>query len=722
MKKILILAISALAILSLSCSKNRSLEELEDPSINEKPEMVTVKGVISEEASTKSDYDIDWENHTATFCWKGTEVFSRMGFDGTYINRKEYTATASDSGETVVLFTGESVTYDTGFAFYPGVGSFCGIGWGTGSGYFKVSIPSTSAYDASNPIKGFIPMLGKLNVAGDTFEFSPLTGVLAVRMTNIPSEATSITISSPNTSGGFSGNYHTHQLPENTLTALQDIYDGGFSFAGCETAYRTFTFSNLNSANTYYFYFPAPIGDLDGLTIELADATGTFQTITSSKTVTTTRGVITRLPLITCATPPAATISGDLNARKANFTYNAAEKIVYAVTTSSSAHLSSLTPSVTTSASVDISSSVSEGTNYLVYQGYKDDGTTKVGPERRVQFLGSSSSIAGIYKMYTTNGSYGRSNATTGSGKFVLEVTDDDSEGDIILSCFAGVDGKVYGRCEGNKIIFDKDDLFGANPFSNVGTYPYVAIDAFTSSVQDPVFDVVDTNNLEYTMSSNLGLRATTAAEWASSYGGGWPWEICFATMTATRMGTRVDLTPSMLTLSIDAGKYDGSAHYDGQGKEALTDGNYSTFWHTPYYTRATTDTYYGTDYYSCGDLDATYGAYIDIDLGAGNKMTKFSVRTKMRLGQTNGMKAFNVYGTNDTDAWGDPIGSCTNALAGVSWGDWLKTPASCTATEPVRYIRIAFITAYSGGDKNLRDNTSTNYMHLAELEIYNND
>lgn len=724
MKKYSHIALAVLAILSLSCSKQDPLKEKEVPNkeeVNiEEPGKISVQGIISEEISTKTDYDIDWAGHTATFSWKGTEVFSRMGFDGYYITRQEYSGTASDSGEDILTFTGASVTNDTGYAFYPGAGTTNGMGWGTGSGTFKVAIPSTSVYDAANPIKGYIPMMGKLNNSGTLYEFIPLTGVLALRITNIPAEATTLTISSPNTSGGFSGNFKTGQLPGNTLTALDNIWNSGFSFVDGETSGRTFTFSNLNSADTYYFYFPTPVGELNGLKIEMGDETGTFYTVTSSKTITITRGVIMRLPLMTLETPPSAIVAGDLNDRRANFTYNGAEKIKYAVTTSSTEHLSSLTPSETTDASVSLHPA-SEGTNYLVYQGYKADGTTKVGPEQRTQFLSSNNSIAGVYKMYTTDGVYGNANATTGSGTFVLEVTDDSSKGDIILSCFAGVSGQIYGRCEGEQIIFNKDDLFGANPFSNVGNYPYVAIDAFTTSVQNPVFDIVDADNIEYTLSSNLGLRATTASAW-TSYGGGWPWEICFGTMTATRMGNRVDLTPDMLTLSIDAGKYDGTAHYDGQGKKALTDGNYSTFWHTPYYNRASTDSYYGANYYSCADLDSTYGAYIDIDLGAGNEMTKFSVRTKMRLNQSNGMKVFDVYGTNDKSNWGNRIGQCVNALAGVNWGDWLKTPVECTASEPVRYIRVAFTTAYNNGDKSLTDPNSTNYMHLAELEIYNND
>lgn len=432
---------AAISALTISCSKNESHINGETFTNSE---LVTVKGVIPVETDTKTDYDIDWGNHKATFYWKGTEVFSRMGFNE-YINRQEYTGTADDLGQTELTFTGNAVTGDTGYAFYPGVGSFCGLGWGTGSGYLKIAIPSTSVYDASNPIKGFIPMMGKLNTGGDTFEFTPLTGVIAIRMAKIPSEATSIIISSPNTTGGFSGNFNTHQTGPNAVTGLENTYTNGFLFADCETASRSFTFSNLNSANTYYFYFPTPLGDLNGLKIELADATGTFYTVTSSKAVTISRGVITRLPLITVPTAPSATVAGNLNDRTANFTYNDAEKIKYAITTSSTAHLSSLTPIETTTSLSAGLVLASTGTYYLVYQGYMADGTTKVGPEKRVQFIYATSNVSQIAGTYKIN--------NNDNFKLVIAAVDPVQDGKNIEittyyssnSSYNGATGHCYG-------------------------------------------------------------------------------------------------------------------------------------------------------------------------------------------------------------------------------------------------------------------------------------
>lgn len=409
MKKYYYIAIATILALSISCGKNefQSIQEAEkqEQGIN----VVTVKGIVHEETETKTDYDIDWDSHQATFYWKGAEEFSRLFWNSTYVSREIYTGTADPSGEPEITFTGNAVSNDSGYAFYPSVNKSNFLGWSSGlTDNYRLELVASSPYSDANPIKDLVPMIGKLNSGGTAYEFRPVTGVLAVRITNIPSEATYIKISSPNTStGGFSGYFSTNQALASYQTGIENAYNDGIQFSKGNTngASRTFTFSNLSSSNTYYFYFPTPIGTLNGLQIELGDAVGTFFTVTSSKDVTSTKGVITRLPLITVPTAPSATITGDLNDRTANFTYNNAVKIKYAITTSSTAHLSSLTPIETTSTSAALAPP-STGTYYLVYQGYMADGTTKVGPEKRVQFIYATSNvsqIAGTYKINNNN-------------------------------------------------------------------------------------------------------------------------------------------------------------------------------------------------------------------------------------------------------------------------------------------------------------------------------
>ena len=412
MKKIFIFTFTALIVLTISCSKNDSLFN------TEKSTRVTIKGSIPEQATTKTDYTIDWENHKATFCWKGTEVFKALGWtassgaEGGYLYGYQYTGTADSAGETVIDFTGGTAINDSGFALYPWMDGASGatLNWSSGANPLRLYLYESIPYDYNNPIKGVVPMIGKLNAGRTEYEFVPITGILAIRMTNIPAEATKLTISSPNTvDGGFSKDFAIDDHVANYAAAIQNVYENGLAFtsttAGSKLSTKSYTFSNLNSASTYYFYFPTPVGDLSGLQIELCDATGTFYTVTSSKAVTSTRGTITRLPLITVPTAPSATITGDLNNRTAIFEKNGAEKIKYGIATSSSTKLSEISSTTTASTSVAVAPGAT-GTYYLVYQGYKDDETTKVGPEKRVQFLYSTSNvsqIAGTYKINNNN-------------------------------------------------------------------------------------------------------------------------------------------------------------------------------------------------------------------------------------------------------------------------------------------------------------------------------
>lgn len=356
-------------------------------------------------------------------------------------------------------------------------------------------------------------------------------------------------------------------------------------------------------------------------------------------------------------------------------------------------------------------------------------GTTTAALEvkkNKVMYLGSKnvnwlakSDVIGAYKMYVTNGSYGSSH-NSAYGGLVITDTDDPAKGDLILTQFAGIAGKQYATFDGCNITFNKEDLFASNPFDDAATNDMIALDAFKGGVINPVFRATSAGNLALDSDVEIGFRSTTAAVWASEKGGGWPWRLGFKTMTAERWpANQIQLSPEMVTLGIDAGKYDGTAHYDGKGKLALIDGNSDTFWHSPYYDRSTTDTKYGDTYYSCADLDGTYGAYIDIDLGSGNTISgDLTVKFRIRNAGGGWPKRVRVYGSVDKTAWTD-VGHTDNAISGTANGAWMKNPIACTVSEPSRYLRIAIETSYNSGDKDMCDNTSTNYTHMALLELY---
>ena len=166
------------------------------------------------------------------------------------------------------------------------------------------------------------------------------------------------------------------------------------------------------------------------------------------------------------------------------------------------------------------------------------------------------------------------------------------------------------------------------------------------------------------------------------------------------------------ISASNDAAKYDGTGRYDGGGALALIDGDTATYWHSSYY-----DGYEG--YYSYKDLDATYGLYIDLDLGDSKTVTNFSIKACLRANAGAGFpKHVKVYGSTDGQNWGEPIGEVADLKGAYASGDWVD-PIGCATPAPIRYIRVSIVS--NSLDADLCDVANANencYTHLAELVV----
>ena len=137
--------------------------------------------------------------------------------------------------------------------------------------------------------------------------------------------------------------------------------------------------------------------------------------------------------------------------------------------------------------------------------------------------------ILGTYEMTVTAGPYSDNNKP---GDLVLEASDDPDKGNVMMTCFGGVTGKQYGTFNGVTITFPKDQIFGANPFSDAADKPYVALDFYAGGVIDAVFEVVERGKIKAIGADAMGLRSCTEEDWAT-YGGGWPWVLCYGSITA---------------------------------------------------------------------------------------------------------------------------------------------------------------------------------------------
>ncbi len=151
--------------------------------------------------------------------------------------------------------------------------------------------------------------------------------------------------------------------------------------------------------------------------------------------------------------------------------------------------------------------------------------------------------ILGVYDMTVTAGDYGNGGGQTVSG-LVIEASDNELLGNIMITKFAGVEGKQYGNFDGvNMLTFSCDQLFAANPYEDAATRPYIALDFYNSGigVVDPQFLVQDVGKIKG-LSDAMGFRTCTEIDWLGDpenpesevHGGGWPWALCYGSLVAT--------------------------------------------------------------------------------------------------------------------------------------------------------------------------------------------
>ena len=138
--------------------------------------------------------------------------------------------------------------------------------------------------------------------------------------------------------------------------------------------------------------------------------------------------------------------------------------------------------------------------------------------------------VLGTYQMTASTGPYSE-NGTVGD--VVIAESDDSSKGNVMMTMFAGIEGKLYGTFNGINITFPKDQLFAANPYEGTKTdYPFIALDAYSGSVVDAVFTVLGQGSLKVEQDA-VGFRATTENDWYNQdHGGAWPWDLCLSEVT----------------------------------------------------------------------------------------------------------------------------------------------------------------------------------------------
>lgn len=459
--------IPALAFLAVFASCNKEGLNIESP--QQASILATIENENNHEIS-KSDYDVSSGTEGA-FYWSGVEKISvlqkseDLNFTG-----NTFISASADLQETSIAFTGTPDEKDMDYALYPGGDLPNAMGWsswtygGSGVRALRLMIPGEFTYDSANPLKGFIPMIGKKDGSGN-FVFKPATAVIAVSVKNLPSAARSITLSSPDKR--LSGYYMITSSPGSggAETNLNTTWNNGLTVAMAAASNQStdctskFTFSSGLDKSEHTFYFPVSVGELpNGLVITIKDGDGTsLQTVTYSKSFTTVRAQISKLPLLDLSKATKVSVSGTSrqfyayltalgpDAHHVKFAVGATEE--EALTAAASADAAHTITATGIENKVEVSDGLTHsGKYYLAYKIYTISNDVLYQSSIPVYFLTgvSETAFASVTTAdWTTDGGSSRTtNGVTNRTKtnaITLIASDDPTKGNLMLTNFLGM-------------------------------------------------------------------------------------------------------------------------------------------------------------------------------------------------------------------------------------------------------------------------------------------
>lgn len=163
-------------------------------------------------------------------------------------------------------------------------------------------------------------------------------------------------------------------------------------------------------------------------------------------------------------------------------------------------------------------------------------------------------------------------------------------------------------------------------------------------------------------------------------------------------------LDPDQITITEDMVSVSSQAPGDGGGAPALVDGDVLTYWHSVY---------------SRHNGDPIYGEYVDIALKTPLKSVVFSYCTRSQ--NSNGVPVcVAIWARNEqSEDWvqlGDEIE--TDEMFNAGTAQWITLPVR-TAAQSFRYIRFSVLKANPRESGDLRDQSTTHFTSLSELQLY---
>lgn len=152
------------------------------------------------------------------------------------------------------------------------------------------------------------------------------------------------------------------------------------------------------------------------------------------------------------------------------------------------------------------------------------------------------SAIVGEYEMTASTIASWFTPTYQQTGNVVFAASDNNDKGNVMITRFAGVEGKAYGNFDGVFLSFPFQQIFGDNPFANSTDWPKIALINHSGNGNiAPLFKVVADDTIEYCSEGdyyNIGLRPTSEEKWTEdgSFNGAWPWAVGYHTLTLEKV------------------------------------------------------------------------------------------------------------------------------------------------------------------------------------------
>lgn len=698
-----VFTLMALAILTLSSCAKRELDVREPVA----GKTHTIQAIIDQgSADVKTSY-VEGAS-TATFSWgTGDEMHLVVYNATTPFTADKYGYSAQASGANVAfaaLGAPDFTAYPkSGYAVYPNT-----IVTGGAKDAYTITLPAEYTVTGTNFTAVGVPLIGG-EVSEDTYLFKPAVGVLKVTLSNVPTSARKLVLTSG--SDNLSGVAILDEIAYQTGILMSDITSSiGHSI--------TVNFPQQIAGSTIGVYIPVPVGTISaGATLEVQDGSG--------NPIKTTPATVNP---ITIAQGHLTPLAGAISVEDWNSLGTGKFMDDHGFW-----GLGDDGRTAGDYASVTIEQNASEPNRYRIAAPYANctDVATYLPDAAEYLYLEVLADDTVIYDSYQYgNGSYIMFDAPVWGYDPLYQnsrVINKDGSGNPLNIQLAPyyIDFSAANCAENPKIeiVFPGATPMLAENFNYVNNASavyaagnvYVTMSAPVTAVKvkvagtiaDAVTELLAGNeDLSFAADGNQPLPLLDADYFlvymVENAGHGYTF------VNGGEFHTlEVPLGPGMIAVSTDATA--GGVAYDGGTYVALVDGDPTTYWHSAYESMAGDD-------YDWNDLDPTYGAYIDIYLPATPLKTFHLEYTTRHNNDGNVPRAMVFAVSNDGTNWTYVDTIEDDALMNVGAGVTVTLP-ELVASSSFTYLRIGITKA--GPTPNILTTPAGGSTSIAEIKLF---